>query len=152
MNGQVDQAGGGWGWGRRLTNFAASYVFATMSFLVYLFSPHTIKLRAFTNRSMDITGAEVLVHAYVIYSLLLLVFYLVERDARPSKSIAAWRALWTLVTAPARVVREGLPRGDRLGLLSVLVKGFYAPIMLLSLFQFISTMVANGVYIYLHAA
>ena len=81
---------------------------------------------------------------------MILAFYLTEKAPRESKSIAALRAIRALVLAPLSVYREGLPYGDRLGLLTLLLKGFFAPLMVLSLFQYTSTMVVNGTYLFDH--
>ena len=55
------------------------------------------------------------------------------------------------VTSPVGTLREGLPYDDRLGLLTIPLKGFFAPLMVLSLFDFTGTMIANGSYVIAHA-
>ena len=84
---------------------------------------------------------------YATYSALLLLFYLTERAPRVSKSIGALRALRALITSPVRTFRHGLPYEDRLGLLTILLKGFFAPLMVLALFQHMTGMVANGEFV-----
>jgi len=136
----------------RAAKFAASYFFVTCSFFIYRFSPHNRGLREFTNEHLGMSGNDFLTGAYITYSLLLLIFYLVEKTPRPSKSIFAMRALRTILFSPARTIPAGLSRDERLGLLSVLLKGFFAPIMLLSLFEFTSAMIANGQFLLGHVS
>lgn len=141
------------GWpGRRVKNVAASFFFVTCSFLVYRFSPHSRGLREFTDERIGISGVEILTAAYIVYSLLLLVFYLFEKNPKSSKSIAALQAMRRWVFPPEKNAENGWSREERLGLLSMLLKGFFAPLMLLSLFQFTSSMVANGLYLYRNQA
>ncbi|HMP90640.1 MAG TPA: isoprenylcysteine carboxylmethyltransferase family protein [Kiritimatiellia bacterium] len=134
--------------GVRFRNFGASFLFVTISFLVYRVSPHTAGQRAFTDRLFGWTGQEALVFAYAVYAFLLLVFYLREKSPGVSKSIHALRALRSIFSAPRDVMRSGLPRDQKLGLLSIIVKGFFAPVMFLSLVELVGTMISNGVALY----
>ncbi len=54
------------------------------------------------------------------------------------------QALRRLLTAPAAVWRQGLPREERLGLLSVLLKGYFAPLMVVWLFDHSAQLLAHG--------
>ena len=137
--------------GQRAKNFSASFLFVTCSFLIYRFSPHSAGLRQIWNEGIRV-GTDVLTGGYVAYSLLLLVFYLTEQLPKESKSIGALRALRAVVASPVITVREGLPYQDRLGLLTILLKGFFAPLMVLSLFDFTGNMVANGAYVINHVS
>lgn len=141
-----------WRFEQRAKNFATSFFFVTCSFLIYRFSPHSAGLREIWNDRIGISGTVVLTNAYIAYSLLLLLFYFIEKTPRESKSVAALRAMQTLVRSPAHTFRDGWPYADRLGLLTVLLKGFFAPLMLLSLFDFTSNMVANGAYLFNQAS
>jgi protein-S-isoprenylcysteine O-methyltransferase Ste14 len=141
-----------WEFGQRARNFAASFVFVTCAFLAYRYSPHSAGLRQLWNERLQVSGTQVLTVGCAAYSLLLLIFYCAEGSPRISKSILALRALRALATSPARTLREGLPYDDRLGLLTILLKGFFAPLMVLSLFDFTGTMIANGAYVVAHAS
>jgi protein-S-isoprenylcysteine O-methyltransferase Ste14 len=135
---------------QRIRNFGASLVFLSSFFLIYRFSPHTAALLDFSDAATGLSGRDVLTGGFIGYGLLILAFYLTEKAPRESKSIAALRAIRALVLAPLSIYREGLPYGDRLGLLTLLLKGFFAPLMVLSLFQYTSTMAANGAYLFDH--
>ena len=134
-------------------NFGASFVFATLAFLVYRLSPHSASMLSRSWRNGDgPTGLDVLNFGYAAYCTILLLFYLLERSPRESKSVAALRGLVTIATQPRRILRHGLAYTDRLGLLTILLKGFFGPLMLLSLFDFTRNLVANGAYLLSHAS
>jgi protein-S-isoprenylcysteine O-methyltransferase Ste14 len=135
---------------QRTLNFAASFFFVSCTFVIYRFSPHSSGLLEFSDKWSELSGTDVLTGSYVVYSVALLLFYFTERGPRESKSIAAMRAFRALGSSPLKTLREGLPYSDRLGLLTVLLKAFFAPLMLLSLYQFTSNMGANGLYLFEH--
>lgn len=140
-------------WRVRAGNFAASFLFVTVAYVVYRQSPHTaVMLQRAWEDGSRFTGAVLLAGTYVGYSVLLLLLYGLERNPRESKSIAALRALRALSMSPRKVFREGLPPTDRLGLLTILLKGFFGPLMLLSLFDFTRNLVANGAYLLSNAS
>ncbi len=127
--------------GVRLQNAAASFVFIACSYLVYRFSPHARGMRDFTNDWLGLSGAGLLSGACLAYGAMLLFFYLSEKSPRTSKSVFALRGIRQLVfpRSPGPLNRE-----ERVGLLSVLLKGFFAPVMFLSLYQFSTNMVGNA--------
>lgn len=65
-----------------------------------------------------------------VYVNLLTFFYLFEPAPRVTKSVLCLRALGRLITALRAVWRDGLPHEDRLGLLTILLKGYFAPLMI----------------------
>jgi protein-S-isoprenylcysteine O-methyltransferase Ste14 len=132
---------------RRVMNFSASFLFVTCAYVAYQLSPHTVELRDFSNTIFAAPGVDLLTICYAFYSVFLLIFYFTERTANESKSVTALRAVRTLALSPFRTIQHGLPFDQRLGLLTILLKGFFAPLMLLSLFQLASAMVANGSYL-----
>lgn len=137
---------------QRSKNFAASFLFVSCAFLIYRFSPHVAGLRWTWNELFGLSGLDVLNITFFGYSGLLLVFYATERVPGEAKAVAAGRALWKLVQSPYRTIATGLAPAERLGLLTVLLKGFFAPLMVLSLFKFTTRMLENGAYLYAHAS
>lgn len=87
---------------------------------------------------------DVLLLATAVYVTLLAFYYLFEPAPRTSKSVLCLRALKRLVASPLAVWRQGLPREERLGLLSVLLKGYFAPLMLVWLFDHSAQLLAHG--------
>lgn len=135
----------------RAANFGASFLFATLSFTGYLSSPHAKgMLHSSWSEDSTVTGATMLSAAYAIFCLSLLLVFALENTPLESKSVAALRAITRVLTRPIRVAKEGLPTFERVGLLSVLLKAFFAPLMLLSLFGWTKNLVANGTYIFNH--
>lgn len=134
----------------RAKNFAASFVFASCGFLVYRFSPHSAGLRQVWNGDLRITGYDVLAAGYATYVLLLLLFYFLQDAPREAKSVLALRGFRALICSPKAVYRSGLPEAERQGVLTMLLKVFFAPLMVLSLFDFTNNMVRNGTYLATH--
>src|SRR5574338_287307 len=119
---------------QRIRNFAASCIFVGAAFLIYRYSPHVAGLRQTWNDGIGASGADILTIGCVAYGLVLLLFYFIEAAPREAKSVCALRGLRTLLMSPARTLTVGLPAADRLGLLTIMVKVFFAPLMALSLF------------------
>lgn len=136
---------------QRAKNFFASFVFATCGFLVYRFSPHSAGLRQVWNGDFQVTGYDVLVAGYGAYLMLLILFYMLENEPRDAKAVLALRGLRRLLRDPKCVLRSGLPHEERLGGLTMLLKVFFAPLMVLSLFDFTNNMIRNGTYLAMHA-
>lgn len=132
---------------QRTKNFAASLVFVLVAFLIYHFAPYVENLRSVRSPRLGLSGVEVLGGGCVLYSVLLCAFYFTEAAPRESKSVCALRALACVLMHPARTFSEGLAGHDRLGLLTMAVKVFFAPLMALSLFGLATDIAANGTYL-----
>lgn len=131
---------------QRLKNLAASLVLVAATALVYTTIPYFSRtMQGYTEVSGHIFRHErvVLTIAWV-YSLLLSVFYLIEKKPRISKSIACLSGLAHLICMPSLVWQGGLPTDERLGLLSVLLKAFFAPLMVIWLFEHLLSMYGHG--------
>lgn len=87
---------------------------------------------------------DVLLLATTVYVSLLTFYYLFEPSPRTSKSVLCLRAVRRLATRPLRVWREGLAREERLGLLSVLLKAYFAPLMVVWLFDHSAQLIAHA--------
>lgn len=136
-------------WRLRAGNAASSLLFTTAALSAYRFAPHSQgMLERRWNANSSVTGLDVLYAVYVGYTSALLLYYFLESSPRESKSIAALRALTRVAASPVGVIRNGLPHAERLGLLTILLKTFFAPLMLLSLYGWASNMVTNGTYIF----
>ncbi len=82
--------------------------------------------------------------AAAVYVSLLTFYYLFEPAPRTSKSVLCLRALKRLATAPLATLRAGLPPEERLGLLSILLKGYFAPLMIVWLFDHSAQLLAHA--------
>lgn len=139
-----------WAVRQRAKNFACSFTFVSAAYLAYRFLPHVEGLRQTWSERAGISGLDVLNAVYVGYSALLLAFYALEPQPREAKAAGAVRALISLATSPLRTWQHGLAPVDRLGLLTMLLKGFFAPLMVMSLFAFTAQLIENGAYIARH--
>jgi protein-S-isoprenylcysteine O-methyltransferase Ste14 len=92
----------------------------------------------------QVSGVGFLVTAAGIYILLLTIFFLAEASPGVSKSLRVCQLSGRLLTSPARTLRDGLSKEDGLALRVVLLKGFFGPLMGMSLMQFCLNAWANG--------
>lgn len=130
----------------RLKNFSASLSLIIAIALIYAAIPYS---RHFFSAQAHFLGEtfirwQALLVAGSVYVLVLLLFYLLEPAPHTSKSILCLRALKRLAASPQIFWRGGLPGDERLGLLSVLLKGFFAPLMVVSLLYYSSQMLAHA--------
>jgi len=131
----------------RLKNFSASFLLLIATYLFCSLVPY-YQVYASKERqlfSYQFTTWDALQVVYVIYSLLLLVYYLSEKHPQISKSIYCLRGLQKLLRAPLSRYREGLSAEERLGMLVTLLKAFFAPLMVAWLIGHTTNMVNNGV-------
>lgn len=126
---------------------AASFLFLTFACGVYRYSPHTAGLRAVWHEYLHLAGTDVLTLGYLCYAGLLLLFYAFEPEPSEAKSVAALRALAAMLRRPGQVGMADLPARDRLGLLTMLLKGFFAPLMVLYLADATGATLGNAVQI-----
>jgi len=113
---------------------------------IFALAPYNRELisNLFGSVSFNFTGGEFLFAAALTYSCLLAVYHLVAPDLGLTKSVRFFRVLWAFVHSPAVVARQGLDRDDRAAVLATLLKGFFAPIMVMSLMTACVAAVANA--------
>lgn len=128
----------------RASNLLASLAFTTIAFLTYRYSPHTLRMRDATHGVLAFSGAQFLDFAYWLYVAGLLAYYRATTNLTPSRSLLAARALLRIAHSPRLVMRHGLPHTERFGLLVTLLKMFFAPLMLLSLYGAVGSVLNNG--------
>jgi len=93
---------------------------------------------------------EVLPVLYTVYATLLLLYYLYEKQPQLAKSVYCLLALKKIIQTPRQVYTEGLSPEERLGILSILLKGFFAPLMVAWLLDHTVHLLNNGLYIFNH--
>ncbi len=133
---------------QKLQNLSATGIIFLAGWLYYDMVPYYRHL--FSQSTTLFTGWEIghwqiLETAIAGYGLLLALFYLTERAPRVSKSIWCLRALRRLLTSPGTVLRGGWLKEERLGLLTLLLKFFFVPLMLVWLAEHVVIMVNNAV-------
>lgn len=131
---------------QRLRNFSASLLLISAAGVFYAALPYF--QRYFSARTHFFGEVylwwQLLLVATLAYVLLLLLFYLLEPTPRTSKSIYCLRALKRLATSPLAAWRGELPADERVGLLSVLLKAFFVPLMVVWLFDHTASMIGQG--------
>jgi protein-S-isoprenylcysteine O-methyltransferase Ste14 len=138
--------------GQRLANFGASFALILTTYLIYDLLPYyqTYTSEELHILSLHFVNRDVLQFVYVSYSILLLIYYLIEKSPQISKSIYCLRAIKRIITAPLDVYRGGLPAQERLSLLTILLKAFFAPLMVAWLTPHMVHMIDNGIYLATH--
>lgn len=130
----------------RFANLVASWILLAGVLGVYGVVPHFQDY--FSARvqvgGLDVTWWRVVLVTGLFYGLCLPLVYLLEVRPRVSKSRHCLAALGRYVAAPLATWRGGLTPDQRLGLLSVLLKAFFAPLMVAWLFDHTVQMVAHG--------
>jgi len=133
----------------RLKNAGASIILTALACAIYGYAPHNEKqmTELFGSVGYSFIGSEFLVRAALGYMALLLVYFLVERNPGISKSLLCLRVAGRFVQAPSAVWRAGLSRPERIAVLTTLLKGFFGPMMVMSLMVFFMAALANGLAI-----
>jgi protein-S-isoprenylcysteine O-methyltransferase Ste14 len=121
----------------RLQNMAASLLLITAFILLYATIPY---YQNYFSASTLFAGTayrhrDILWWAASIYAGILTIYYATESAPRTAKSIACLCALKRFALAPRRTWQQGFPAHEKLGLLSTLLKGFFAPLMVVWLFD-----------------
>jgi protein-S-isoprenylcysteine O-methyltransferase Ste14 len=137
---------------QRWANFGATISLILITYLIYSLAPYyqtyvSEKLNVLTFHFVNRDAVQLV---YVAYSLLLLIFYLTEKNPQISKSVYCLRAIRRIATSPLEVYREGLPATERLSLLTILLKAFFAPLMVAWLIPHMVHMIDNGIYLATH--
>jgi protein-S-isoprenylcysteine O-methyltransferase Ste14 len=130
----------------RLSNIAASAAVVALACGIYVALPHNRGQVDASYRAGDLRflGWEFLVAAAGIYVLLLVAYYLTEVHPGRSKSLRFFSVAHEFVRAPRASFRRGLGSEDRVAVLTTLLKGFFAPFMVMALLQHVLGALANG--------
>jgi protein-S-isoprenylcysteine O-methyltransferase Ste14 len=137
-------------WILRLKNLSASLFLLLTVYGFHYVAPYyqiyaNIELRLF---SLHCHIRDLLPALYSVYGLLLLLYYLSEKQPILSKSVYCLRALKRMVQFPRQVYDEGLKPEERLGILSILLKSFFAPLMVAWLLDHTVQMLNNALFIF----
>lgn len=121
----------------RLQNMAASLLLIAAFILLYATVPYYQKYFSVSTlfAEMAYRHRDVLFSAAACYAAILVVYYATEQAPHTAKSIWCLRALKRFALAPRLTWQQGMPSQERLGLLSTLLKGFFAPLMVVWLFD-----------------
>ena len=122
----------------RLQNAAASVGIVMLACAVHWCIPifrHALE-REYRLSGWSFQGGAFLLTAGLLYSVLVAVWMLCDSTARASSPLRFFAVLTRLITPPRRFLALGLAEVDRLAVLSTLLKGFFGPLMVMSLMGF----------------
>lgn len=130
----------------RLRNIVASGIVLLAGLWVYGSLPY---FQRYFSRGNHLFGQhfsnwQVLKTAAAAYAVALLLYYLFERKPGTPKAHACLRGLLRLLTSFAKVFRQGLPAEEKLGMLNIALKFFFAPLMVVWLFEHMVQLSRNG--------
>lgn len=130
----------------RLKACLAGNLIVLMACTVYLLNPYNEGwlARLYVIDGFGFTGRQFLAYTAAGYGLLLTTYVALVDASGPSKSVLFFRALARLVRAPVRIIRQGLPRDERVAVLATLLKMFFAPLMVMQLLIFTIGAIENG--------
>ncbi len=122
----------------RVVNLTASAALVVLACAIYRSSPfNAVQLvQLYGPPSFQFSGDRFLLAAASVYVALLALYYLAEPTPRVSKSLCFFQVVWSFLRAPAAIWRQGLSHGQRLAVLTTLLKGFFGPMMVVSLMDF----------------
>ncbi len=139
-------------WILKLKNVSASFFILVAAYWFYRRVPYyqiyaDTKLQLF---SFHCQVRDVLPALYAVYGVLLLLYYLSEKQPQIAKSVYCLLALKKILKTPRLIYTEGLNQDERQGILSILLKGFFAPLMVAWLLDHTNLMLNHGLYIFNH--
>jgi protein-S-isoprenylcysteine O-methyltransferase Ste14 len=119
----------------RLKNFLASAAVVGLALAFHRVSAFNRKYldELYGSTTFSFTGAEFISTAAIAYTVVLALFFLTERDPGVSKSLRFWRISGAFLRAPATMLRQRLPREDRVAVLATLLKALFGPLMAMAL-------------------
>jgi protein-S-isoprenylcysteine O-methyltransferase Ste14 len=137
---------------QRLKNASASLLLLALTYLFCSLVPY-YQVYASKERPLlfhSFATWDALQTVYSVYGILLLIYYLTEKNPQISKSIYCLRGLQKLVRMPWRRHGAGVSPQERLGMLATLLKAFFGPLMVAWLIGHTTLMINNGVYLVDH--
>jgi len=139
---------------QRTKNFFASFSLLIFAYLFYTKIPY---FQNYFNVTHDLvcfdcvftfTTFQVFDYFLEIYTTLLFLLYFFEKKPGIAKSVYFYRALGKMLKSPIRTFQKGLSSKNKLGFLTIVVKVFFAPLMLSWLAGHIANMLTNLTYVW----
>src|SRR6185436_19145224 len=130
----------------RLKNFVASGAVVALALVFFRVAASNRKIlnQLYGSTTFSFTGAEFLSTAALVYTELLALYFLTERDPGVSKSLRFWQVSAAFIRSPAVFVRRGWSREERVAVLATLLKALFGPLMGMALMTATMGFIANG--------
>lgn len=127
-------------------NFVASAAVVAVALAFYRVSAQnrTLLGQLFGSDAFSFTGNGFLTTAALVYTALLALYFLTEREPTISKSLRFWQLALTFGRSPRELLRTGLSREDRVAVLATLLKALFGPLMVMALMTATMGLIANG--------
>ena len=133
---------------KRIKNFASSILFLCLAYFFYTKQPY---YRNFFNGSYNFPFLKSSISIFwafkcifFAYSICLFLIYFIEKNPKTGKCIYALRALKKIFLSPIGTFEHGIPKEEKNGILAVLVKMFFTPLMILWFFGNSSKFIEHG--------
>jgi len=130
----------------RLQRAIASAGLIALFGAIYALVPYNQELldRLYGSPALSFTGRQFFVMAAASYACIIVMYHLLVPRLGSSKSLRFFRVAQDLLRQPLSFIRRGLEHEDRVAVLATLLKGFFAPLMVMSLMTFCVGAVANA--------
>lgn len=130
----------------RLFNIVASVALVVLGCGIFAALPHNRPqmISEYGWDGFSFTGTQYLCYASGVYMAALVVYYLAVSESHTSKSLRFIRVVARFLQSPLTLIRQGLDPVDRLAVLSTLLKGFFAPFMVMVLMKHVLGAISNG--------
>jgi protein-S-isoprenylcysteine O-methyltransferase Ste14 len=134
------------GWAVRSKNVGASAIVIAIAGALYCLAPNNrAQLEALYGfGGLWFTGTDFLLTASITYIVILAFYYFTEHSPRISKSLRFLLVAAAFLASPVASSRRTLSHDERLAILSTMLKGFFAPMMVMSLMIFSTRALQNG--------
>lgn len=122
----------------RVQNAAASVTLVLFACGAYALAPihQPLLRRLYGAPEWAFSGLQFLVAAGLGYGVAVVLWMFADRAPKPSKSLRFFGVLGRLLRSPRELLAQGLDPVDRVAVLASLLKGFFGPLMALSLMSF----------------
>ena len=137
----------------RIKNYLSSLWIVSLAYILYTNHPYfndyfnVEHFIDFFGKTFKFTTFEVFFVIYISYAVVLFLIYFFEKNPSISKSIYFLKSLEKIILSPHKTFIQGLHSKEKVGFLAVLLKLFYAPLMLSWLSGHISSMITNFTYV-----
>lgn len=130
----------------RLKNYLCAMLFLVSAYALY--TNHPFYYNFLKNKYSSIAGFDMGMlnlfrGIFIIYAFFLFFGYFLETNPRTGKGVYAMRALGKVFLHPINTFQNGLLKEEKTNLLAILLKAFFAPLMLFWLFDHLSSLLMH---------
>lgn len=134
----------------RLKNYLCAMLFLVSAYALYTNYPfyrNFLKNKYTLIAGLDISMLNLFRYIFFIYAVFLFFSYFLETNPRTGKGVYAMRALGKVLLHPIDTFQNGLLKEEKTNLLAIIVKAFFAPLMIFWLFDHLSRLFMHSISI-----